>query len=59
MDTHKKLGKLKWDILIRKTINDKMNQTEVPHTDNQNNKTGNKVFTTQNNVSAQINMLML
>jgi len=53
MDTHKKLGKLKWDILKRKTTNDKMHQTEVPHMDNQNKKIENKVFTTQNHVSAQ------
>jgi hypothetical protein len=38
MDTHKELEKLKWDILKRKATNDKMNQTEVPHKDNQNTK---------------------
>jgi hypothetical protein len=59
MDTHTELGKLKWDTLKRKATNNKMNQIEVPHKDNQNKKTANKVFTTQNHGSAEINMLML
>jgi hypothetical protein len=59
MDTYKKLGKLKWDTLKRKATNDKMNRTEVPHMDNQNKKTMNKLFTMQNHGSAEINMLML
>jgi hypothetical protein len=43
----------------RKTTNDKMNKTEVPRMDNQNKKTGNTVFTKQDNGSVQINMLTL